>query len=293
MVADTKNSSFLFDQKVVLVDCPWYTVGRLFYIVSYTIHPREDTFGRMLPFDSPNPDRNASARVRYLEVLAQKLIESVEQKKIILKDELELVIEAPVKRELLNSAKMYKSQISVFLRTLRIQADFKSPAELYIENSTGDNRKLVGVYFDKYAIEEESVEDSNDARDGLDAKLSEKGAAGDEIEIPNKGLDSVVAVNYKVLANAFKVEEREDINLKWFKERCSNWRRYPGFKDALVEEGKRGGGAATFNVLQVVAHLGEKGNKEKIPLRLLRSSIKKNFPEILQVFDDLFDLQRD
>ena len=90
---------------------------------------------------------------------------------------------------------------------------------------------------------------------------------------------------YLELAKAFAVVSSEDANLKWFRERCSNPRRYKAFQLALATPGKRGGDAARFYVLSIVAHLHE---KEGINLRKLRLGIEKRFPSALDLFDTYF-----
>lgn len=87
---------------------------------------------------------------------------------------------------------------------------------------------------------------------------------------------------YSGLAMAFAVRSSEDTNLKWFRERCSNPGRYKAFQLALATPGKRGGEAARFYVLPIVAHLQK---TEKINPRALRSGIQKCFPDALDLFD--------
>ena len=92
-------------------------------------------------------------------------------------------------------------------------------------------------------------------------------------------------LTYKQLADVFKLENREDDNLKWFKERCSNYRRYSGFGAALVVVGKRGGNPSKFDVFLIASHLNE---REGVAIGKLRSSIKNNLPLALSRFDELF-----
>jgi hypothetical protein len=99
------------------------------------------------------------------------------------------------------------------------------------------------------------------------------------------------------LAEAFKVLNDPDKNLKWFKNNCTNHEKNSAFEDALVISGKPGAGNANlFDVLVLLGHLESNKKRQtnsayfKHPhyRNYLRAQVMKYFPRLLDEFDDRF-----
>lgn len=92
------------------------------------------------------------------------------------------------------------------------------------------------------------------------------------------------AANYRQLANAFKVKFNEDENLKWFRQRCSDHKKYKEFSNALITPGKPGkkDAPATFNILLIADFLCKKG---LLTLYRLRKAVEKEFPYLIDEFE--------
>ena len=95
--------------------------------------------------------------------------------------------------------------------------------------------------------------------------------------------------NFRQLSAAFRVKINSEDNLKWFKTRCSDYRKYKIFKNAIDTPGKRGGDPATFNVLMILASLYEIGEN----LKMLKSGGKREFPKLSDQINSLFPYEDD
>jgi hypothetical protein len=309
------DESCCFDHQIILVDSPFYSVRELFSQLGYVIHPPADVYGRQLSASSTEHDDKEHIRVKYLEYLTDRLIEAIEQERVVIKSESEMVIAPPVKREQLNNARLYKSQIVLFLRALRVKVIFKAIAAMLVQKKVGDREMLKFVHADKYLISHDEegykgslsdqrsphslseVEQNNQIKPLIADEDRNEVCTEDSSETQHmhssedaqatRQTDQPVLANYKELANAFEVVPGNEYrNLQWFRTRCSDVRKYPAFSLARKESYGKGGKAAKFDVLVIAAHLSDKGF---IYQKTLKRAIDSHFKAASERFENLLN----
>lgn len=107
--------------------------------------------------------------------------------------------------------------------------------------------------------------------------------------------------DYNQLADAFKILIDPNANLAWFKNRCSDYKKYAIFKDAIHKKGSQGPGKVSlFDVIKIASHFESNSalkNKRRNGSdyfnpanykQYLRSRIEAHFLPLLDEFDDRF-----
>jgi hypothetical protein len=94
--------------------------------------------------------------------------------------------------------------------------------------------------------------------------------------------------NYRELAAVFHVNGmNEDQRIKWFKQRCSDLKKYPKFSDAVREKGKRGGKPSRFSVEKIAWILL---NEKLLSEARLIKGLCTRFPETADFFSERFEV---
>lgn len=196
---------YYYDKRIELVNVPYYAVGKLLSILGYEIHPPVDFKGGKIPANSPVYDDNRTKRSDYIEELTDKLIESIEQHRVVVKNVLELIVELPIKREQLVRARMYKSQIVLFCRSIGVKIVFKEPAELFVKKAVGDKEMLELVHSDINLISD----DEDIQKEGMSEPRSPHSSSEVAQDIQIKSSVQEASVNCKELTSAVTVLPHE------------------------------------------------------------------------------------
>jgi len=125
---------------------------------------------------------------------------------------------------------------------------------------------------------------------------NEKNSSGGDIEPVdqsagqqegNVSQETEELANYREMAEVFLLKSMdEDQRIKWFKQRCSDLRKYPKFFDAVREQGKRGGKASRFSVLAMAWILL---NENHVSEARLIKGLRKRFPKTADLLEERFE----
>ncbi|TXH13676.1 MAG: hypothetical protein E6R02_02310 [Gammaproteobacteria bacterium] len=293
----------IYDHQLVLADAPYLPLTFLLTQLAYFIFPEVDHRGNEIPFSNNMHDVNGENRKVYLSHLRSTLVEAINREEIVVKNHVEIIIKPPATVAELKDAIIYKSQIHIFTRLLRIKTIFKPIDEMVFSVNCDGKDFIQFKHFNKYLSQDTESASSNSSpmsADAGDAVHINKNRSHDEARTEeDSNNDKSRLATYIELANAFKIKNDDEKNRQWFRERCSNPNRYKEFLAARTVAGRRQpGAAALFDVLSIVAILlGCKKQKERKhsdfyrPLdyrRYLRNQIEHHFPNLLRDFDTYF-----
>ena len=297
----------IYDHQLVLADAPYLPLAFLFKQLAYFIFPEIDHRGNETPFSSNMDDVNSENREVYSSHLRSTLVEAINREEIVVKSHVEIIIKPPATLADLKDAIIYKSQIYIFTRLLRIKTIFKPINEMVVSANSDGKDFIQFKRFNRYISQDTESASSNSclisADTGEPVRLNKNGShnkSGAEEGSENK-IDKSRLATYIELANAFKIKNDDEKNRQWFKERCSNPNQYKEFLVARTVVGQRQpGAAALFDVLAIVSILLRcKKQKERKhsdfyrPIdyrRYLRNQIEHHFKNLLQDFDTYFGI---
>ena len=143
-----------YDKRIYFIDRDYYSVGKLLSILGDEIHPPANFTGEKIPADSPK-DSNREKRVGFRKILTDKLIKEIEHHRVIIKNEFEIIIESPIRRDDLNRARIYKSEIVIFCRSIGVKVVFKKPSERFFKKTVGDEEMLELIPYDIHVFSDD------------------------------------------------------------------------------------------------------------------------------------------